>query len=135
MMLYWRSTNTTLTQIEYDGRTYYSLKKFGELCWYEGKHAHQVYDRTKLYFSNQALVEEKDGVLELAQVEANRSRGSKVYLTSIGLYIFVSKLELTKLSEDRQKFILAAVNYMAESADMRTKGELNHTRRSCHRVS
>jgi hypothetical protein len=84
------------------------------LCGYEGKHAHQVYDRNTLYFSNQALVEEKDGVLELAQVEANRSRGSKVYLTSIGLYIFVSKLELTKLSEDRQKFILAAVNYMAE---------------------
>jgi hypothetical protein len=38
------------SQIEYDGRTYYSLEKFGELCWYEGKHAHQVYDRKYIVF-------------------------------------------------------------------------------------
>jgi len=116
--------NDEKMRIYYGNKMYFSLTGFGELCGYEERHSYQVYDRNKIYFTNQVILLTKGNVIVIPRGEGDRPFGSKIYLTEQGLYIFVSRLNLDTLDQWRQDFILSAVNYMAESAVMRTNGEL-----------
>ena len=80
----------------------------------------------EIAFLDQALFVKQRKNCELFQIEKVRGYGSKIYLSTIGLYIFVSKLELANLAKERKDFIIGAVHHMAESAVMRDRGELIH---------
>jgi len=121
--------NNDKMRIEYEGKIYYSLEGFGELCGYSKHDSYQVYSRNEIYFTNQVVFVKWKVNNPLAQVEPIRSHGSKIFLTEQGLYVFISKLELERLDERRQKFIIGAVNYMAESAVMRRTGQLHDIER------
>jgi len=111
-------------RIEHEGKTYFSLEGFGVLCGYSPKNALEIYDKHPDFFNNEVIILERKGNLSSAVTTGVRPYGSKPYLTSVGLYIWVSKLEITRLDESRQKFIISAVHYMAESAVMRDQGKL-----------
>lgn len=101
--------------IVYDGIKRYPVNAVGRLFGYGPK------DEFKLYRENEAFLAQ---FTISAVVGGKRKSTSVPCIDSTGLLIMTGKAPLGNLSLERRGTVIKIVQFMAESADMRLKGEL-----------
>ena len=98
-----------------EGKKRYPVNAVGRLFGYDEKHETQLFERNKEILQGNAYPLTVRG----------KERAVSVWcIDSVGLLILTGRADLEKLPEPRREIVIKIVHFMAESADMRLRGDL-----------
>jgi len=114
-ILYDEYLGEMIPYVIHEGKKRYPVDAIGRLFGYDEKHEMQLYRSNERYVQGYAIP---------LMIRGIRKTTSIPCITSAGLLILTGRAGLKRLPIERQDQVLKIVNFMAESTDMRLKGEL-----------
>jgi hypothetical protein len=114
-ILYETYLGEQIPYVIHDEKKLYPVNGVGRILGYGGKHETQLFER------NSRIL--KGYVIPL-RVRGIRYATSVFCINSIGLLILTGRADIERLPKERQEIVIRIIQFMAESADMRLRGEL-----------
>jgi hypothetical protein len=114
-ILYDEYLGEMIPYVVHEGKKRYPVNAIGRLFGYDEKHETQLYERNKEILKDNAYPLKIGG----------KERATLIWcVDSIGLLILTGRADMKRLPEKRINTVIKIVQMMAESTDMRLKGDL-----------